>query len=65
MRITKCDICKKTIVSKVEESLHLGYNDIKTFASFDICFACGKPIIKILKNKKLIKGENKKNGGKK
>lgn len=54
MRIIKCDICKKTIVRGLE-SLQLAYKDIETFDSFELCSICSKPIIKILKNKKLIK----------
>lgn len=64
MRITKCDICKKTIASDTE-SLQLGYSGIKIFASFELCSVCSKPIIKMLKDKKLIKGGNKKDGRKK
>lgn len=64
MRITKCDICKKTIAPDTE-SLQLGYRSIKTFASFELCATCIKPITKILKNRKLIKIENKKDGKRK
>jgi len=35
------------------------------YASFEICSSCGKPIVKFLKDKKLIKSENKKDGRKK
>lgn len=37
-----------------------GFSD---FYSFEICSDCGKPVLKLLKNKKLIKDENKKYGG--
>jgi len=64
MRITKCDICKKTIASG-SESFHLTRTgNIMTYGSFEICFSCSKPIVKMLKDKKLIKIDNKKNGGK-
>ncbi len=66
MRITKCDICKKTLTSD-SEKLHLAHTGDNTipFASFEFCGACGKPIIKMLKAKKLIEVENKKYGRKK
>jgi hypothetical protein len=65
MNITKCDICKKTIASG-SESFHLTRTgDIMTFTSLEFCFVCSKPIIKMLKDKKLMKGENKKDGRKK
>jgi flagellar biosynthesis GTPase FlhF len=61
MRITKCDICKKTIPSgSKSELLQLAYNGVKTFDSFELCANCSKPIIKILLDKKLLKIENKK-----
>ncbi|HAR99590.1 MAG TPA: hypothetical protein DEA43_00315 [Candidatus Moranbacteria bacterium] len=60
MRITKCDICKKTI-KRGTERLDLSYSNIKTFASFELCTICSVPIIKFLQDKKLIKiEENKK-----
>jgi len=58
MRITKCDICKK-IINPSAEVLQLAYNDKKMFDSFELCFSCGKPIIKILKEKGLLKVEDK------
>ncbi len=64
MRITKCDICKKTI-ARDAETLHLAYNNKRTFDSFEFCSVCSQPILKILRNKKLIIIENKKNGGEK
>ena len=65
MRIIKCDICKKTIASG-SESFHLTRSGgIMTYASFEFCFACSKPIMKMLKDKKLLKGENKKDARKK
>jgi len=63
MRIVKCDICKKTIASDAE-NIQMGYRGAETYASFEFCAECIKPILKILKNKKLIKDNNKKNGGK-
>jgi len=62
MRITKCDICEKTINPKTG-SIYLSCDNI--FAGFEICSNCGKPITKYLKSKKLVKPENKKNGRKK
>lgn len=66
MRIIKCDICKKTLPSD-SDKLQLAYSskDILYFESFELCGICSKPIIKILKAKKLIKLESKKNGRKK
>jgi len=64
MKITKCDICKKTIKRNVE-SFSLSYSGIKTFASFELCASCGVPIMKFLKDERLIKTENKKDGRKK
>ncbi len=64
MRITKCDICKKTI-KRGTESTSLGYSSVNSFASFEFCSECSKPLIKILEDKKLIKAENKKDGRKK
>lgn len=60
MQVTKCDICKKTMDMK-KESIWLAVRR-SGHDSFEICYECGKPIMKILKSKKLI-GE--KNGKKK
>jgi len=65
MRITKCDICKKTINQDSKSLQLMGGSDDVAYISFELCSACSKPIIKMLKDKKLIKIENKKNGGKK
>lgn len=64
MRIIKCDICKKTIASDAE-NIQMGYRGAKTYASFELCAECIKPVVKMLKDKKLIKSENKKDGRKK
>jgi hypothetical protein len=64
MRITKCDICKKTITRGSESLQLMGSGGDISYMSLELCSACSKPIVKILKNKKLIKSENKKNGGK-
>lgn len=53
MRITKCDICEKEISDK-SESLYIGIKG-KVYDTFEICGNCGKPIIKLLKTKKLLK----------
>ncbi len=56
MRITKCDICKKTLVRNGDETIvSVGV----FFKSFDICRDCAEPVLKFLKSKKLIE-ENKK-----
>ena len=56
MRITKCDICKKTIKRKGDEAnVSVGV----FFSSFDICGNCAKPVLKFLSNKKLIKKNEK------
>jgi len=59
MKITKCDICKKSI-GKDSEAFSLAYDSKKTFDSFDICYVCGKSLMNFLQNKKLIKNETKK-----
>jgi len=53
MQITKCDICKKRIGSN-SNSIHVGIGSI--FSNhFELCSSCGKPVIKLLKTKKLLK----------
>ena len=42
----------------------MGGSDDIAYISFELCSACSQPILKILKNKKLIVDDNKKNGGK-
>ena len=64
MRITKCDICKKTINRESKSLQLMGGSDDIAYISFELCSACSQPILKILKNKKLIVDDNKKNGGK-
>jgi hypothetical protein len=64
MKITKCDICKKTIASDAE-IIHMGYRSVDSYDSFEICAVCSKPIVKILQDKKLIKNVTKKDGRKK
>ena len=65
MKIIKCDMCKKRISSGMD-AIRIGISK-PDFYSFEICFNCGKPIIKMLKDKKLIKNEkiNKTHGRKK
>lgn len=65
MRIIKCDICKKTIARGSESLQLMGSGGEMAYASFEICSSCSKPIVKFLKDKKLIKSENKKDGRKK
>ncbi|MBU2264816.1 hypothetical protein KJ784_01355 [Patescibacteria group bacterium] len=52
MNIKKCDICKK--VMKDREGIKI-YPQSEIFASFEICDKCGVPVMRFLKNKKLIK----------
>jgi len=55
MNITKCDICKKTI-KKDSKSLYIGLGSI--FSNhIEICENCGKPVMKLLKDKKLIESK--------
>jgi len=63
MRITKCDICNKTI-KKDSKSIYIGVGSIFLNA-IEICENCGKPVLKLLEDNKLIKFEDKKYGGKK
>ncbi len=60
MRIIKCDICKKRIKPDAEiirlEIVNPGFNH------FEICSDCGKPIMKILNSKKLIRHKKLKAG---
>jgi len=58
MKIKKCDICKKQIKDD-ELSLYLRTDGFK-FESFEFCLKCSQPIIKFLKNKKIIKSTNEK-----
>jgi uncharacterized protein with PIN domain len=53
MLIRKCDVCKK-IIKKNEKAIDLYFKD-SMFESFELCEKCNQPIIKFLKNKKLIK----------
>jgi hypothetical protein len=57
MLFSKCDICKKQI--DLEHTMNVRAS---LFKSFELCYNCGKPIIKFLMSKKLIKKEFKKNG---
>ena len=50
MRITKCDICKKTIKDN-SKSVYIGIGSILRNIA-EICENCGKPIIKILEDNK-------------
>lgn len=59
MRIIKCDICKKEIKSDAENFQLVRTGNIMTFTSLHICFVCGKPIVKMLKNNNLFKSEKK------
>ena len=65
MNITKCDICKKTI-EKDSKSIYIGIGGMFTVNRAEICENCGKPVLKFLKDRKLINFQNKKyEGGKK
>jgi hypothetical protein len=61
MLLSKCDICKKQIDLKHTMSIRASL-----FESFDLCYNCGKPIMKFLTSKKLVKNvkADKKNGKK-
>lgn len=54
MKITKCDICKKAIKSK--DYIGINFHGSR-FEFFELCLKCAKPMIKLLKSKKLIKDE--------
>lgn len=56
MLITKCDICKKRI-KKDSMGVHIGVGSSIFSNHVEICLDCGKPIVKILKDKKLITDE--------
>jgi hypothetical protein len=56
MRISKCDICKKNIIEHEAMAMKVFVN----FKSFDICLKYAGPVMKFLKGKKLIKGEEEK-----
>ena len=63
MNITKCDICKKTI-KKGSESVHISVGNVFSNHT-EICSDCGEPVLKLLRDKKLITDEDKKYGRKK
>lgn len=56
MKITKCDICKKTIKDD-SMNVHIAVSKSMFFNSVEICSDCGKPVLKLLKDKKLIKND--------
>jgi len=62
MQITKCDICKKTINREKSAKIRIVYEgaNLSVFNCYEICENCSKPIVKFLKDKKLIKDDNKK-----
>jgi hypothetical protein len=51
MQITKCDICRKKIK---DEKIKLWVHG-ERFMIFELCEKCSQPIMKLLKNKGLIK----------
>jgi len=55
MLVSKCDICKRTIKG---EPITAGFGYLR---KTELCQKCGQPIIRFLKNKKLIKAANEKN----
>ena len=57
MNIVKCDICKKTISSGTRS---VRISGLAIFQVFELCPNCAKPVIKFLRNKKLIKKESAK-----
>jgi len=54
MVINKCDICHKTI--KKDMGLRISRN---FFDGFELCLNCAKPMMKFIKDKKLIEKMNK------
>lgn len=54
MQVTKCDICKKEIKDYKEEVRVLAS---KVISGTAFCLKCGGPIIKFLKNHKLIQNQ--------
>lgn len=56
MNITKCDICKKTI-KKGADSVHIGIGSSMLSNHIEICSDCGKPVLKLLRDKRLITNE--------
>lgn len=64
MQVTKCDICKKEINREKSAKIRIAWEgaSLSSFNSFEICENCSKPVAKFLKDKKLIKNKNKKNG---
>ena len=55
MNILKCDICKKTI-EKGTGSVHVGLGNILS-NHVEICCACGEPVLRLLRDNKLIEKE--------
>ncbi len=55
MKITKCDLCKKQI-KKGDKTINVYYG---FYNNRELCEKCGKPVLKFLKNKKLLKEEHK------
>jgi len=56
MLIRKCDICKKEIK---RENFSLNLRN-ERFDSFELCSKCSEPMVKFLKNKKLLTNEKRK-----
>ena len=54
MLVTKCDICNK----KIDYGEIIRVQGAGSFKSFELCKNCGKPIMKILADKKLIDNKN-------
>ncbi|MDO8240657.1 MAG: hypothetical protein Q7T51_01615 [Candidatus Moranbacteria bacterium] len=61
MQINKCDICRKTI-KKNPGGVHIGLGSTCFFNHVEICPECGKLVLKLLRDNKLIKDENFKDG---
>ena len=57
MNIKKCDGCEQTIEDR-KNYLRIEVN-AGSFDFFELCPKCAQPIMKILKNKKIIKDEKK------
>lgn len=54
MLVSKCDICRRTIIEGKGIKVSFNY-----FNGFEFCSDCAKPVMKFLKAKKLVKKETK------
>lgn len=59
MKITQCDICKKTM-ERDEEKYQIARDGYLLFKHFEVCADCGRPVLKFLKGNRLIAKDEKK-----